>query len=80
MFDPVAQPQLQLIHRPLIVMECSVIAERYLGLGNGPAALALIQKLQQRCRAVGGQFTLLWHNSHFTREEDWELYRQVVVG
>jgi hypothetical protein len=80
MFDPVAQRQLQLIQRPLIVMECSVIAERYLGLGYGPAALALIQQLQQRCRAVGGQFTLLWHNSHFTREEDWELYRQVVVG
>ncbi len=80
MFDPVAQRQLQLIQRPLIVMECSVIAERYLGLGYGPAALALVQKLQQRCRAVGGQFTLLWHNSHFTRAEDREFYRQVVVG
>ena len=78
MFDPVAQRQLQLIQRPLIVMECSVIAERYLGLGYGPDALALIQQLQQRCRGVGGQFTLLWHNSHFTRAEDRELYRQVV--
>jgi hypothetical protein len=80
MFDPVAQRQLQLIQRPLIVMECSVIAERYLGLGYGPAALDLIQQLQQRCRAVGGQFTLLWHNSHFTRADDRELYRQVVMG
>lgn len=80
MFDPVGQRQLQLIQRPLIVMECSVIAERHLGLGYGPAALALIQQLQQRCRAVGGQFTLLWHNSHFTLAEDRELYRQVVVG
>jgi len=42
--------------------------------------LQLIQQLQQRCRAVGGQFTLLWHNSHFSRAEDRELYRQVVVG
>ena len=80
MFDPVAQRQLQLIQRPLIVMECSVIAERYLGLGHGPAALALIQQLQQRCRAVGGQFTLLWHNSHFTRAEDRELYRETLLG
>jgi hypothetical protein len=80
MFDPVAQRQLQLIQRPLVVMECSVIAERYLGLGYGPAALVLIKQLQQRCRAVGGQFTLLWHNSHLTRAEDRELYRQVVVG
>ncbi len=79
MFDPVAQRQLQLIQRPLIVMECSVIAKRYLGLDYGPAALALIQQLQQRCRAVGGQFTLLWHNSHFTRAEDRELYRETLL-
>jgi hypothetical protein len=80
MFDPVAQRQLQLIQWSLIVMECSVIAERYLGLGYGPAALALIQQLQQSCCAVGGQFTLLWHNSHFARAEDRALYRQVVAG
>jgi hypothetical protein len=80
MFDPVAQRQLQLIQRPLIVMECSVIAEHYLGLGYGPAALALIQQLQQCCRAVGGQFTLLWHNSHFGRAEDRELYRKTLLG
>ena len=80
MFDPVSQLRLHLIQRPLIVMECSVIAERYLGLGHGPAALALILQLQQRCRTVNGQFTLLWHNSHFTRAEDRELYRQVMLG
>ncbi len=79
MFDPVAQRQLQLIQRPLIVMECSVIAERYLGLGYGPAALALILQLQQRCRAVDGQFTLLWHNSHFTRAEDRYFYRETLL-
>ena len=80
MFDPVAQRPLRLIQRPLIAMECSVIASRYLGLGYGPASLALFQRLKQRCQAVGGQFTLLWHNSHFTTAVDRELYRQVVVG
>jgi hypothetical protein len=73
MFDPMAQ-------RPLIAMECSVIAPRYLGLGYGPASLTLFQRLKQRCQAVGGQFTLLWHNSHFTTAAERELYRQVVVG
>jgi len=29
---------------------------------------------------VGGQFTLLWHNSHFTTADDRGLYRQLVVG
>jgi len=41
MFDPVAQRPLRLIQRPLIAMECSVIAPCYLGLGYGPASLAL---------------------------------------
>lgn len=80
MFDPVAQHPLDLIQRPLIAMECSVIAPRYLGCGYGPASLTLFQRLKQRCQAVGGQFTLLWHNSHFTTAEDRDLYRQVVVG
>lgn len=78
MFDPVAQRPLRLIQRPLIAMECSVIAPRYLGLGYGPASLALFQCLKQRCQAVGGKFTLLWHNSHFTTAADRELYRDVV--
>ena len=80
MFDPVAQRPLRLIQLPLIAMECSVIAPRYLGLGYGPDALSLFQRLKQRCQAVGGQFTLLWHNSHFTTAADRELYRQVVLG
>jgi hypothetical protein len=79
MFDPVAQRQLRLVQRPLVVMESSVISERYLGLGYGPAALALIQQLQHRCHTVGGQFTLLWHNSHFTRNEDFELYSKILA-
>jgi len=79
MFDPVAQRPLPLIQRPLIAMECSVIAPRYLGLGYGPASLALFHRLKQRCQDVGGQFTLLWHNSHFTTADDWGLYRQVVT-
>jgi hypothetical protein len=29
---------------------------------------------------VGGQFTLLWHNSHFIGEEDRELYRETLLG
>jgi len=78
MFDPVAQRPLLLIQRPLIAMECSVIDPCYLGLGYGPASLALFHSLKQRCQAVGGQFTLLWHNSYLTTADDRGLYRQLV--
>jgi hypothetical protein len=59
-------------------MECSVIALCYLGLDCCPGSLAVFQRPKQRCKAVGGQSTLLGHNSHFTNAADWELYRQVV--
>jgi len=78
MFDPVAQRPLRLIQRPLIAMECSVIAPCYLGLGYGNEALALFQQLKERCHAVDGQFTLLWHNSHLTTVEDRDLYLEIV--
>jgi len=78
MFDPVAQRRLNLIQRPLIVMEASVIDSHQLGLGYGPAALALFERLQQRCLAVSGQFTLLWHNSHLTRSADRRLYQHLL--
>ena len=77
-FDPVAQRQLQLIQKPLIMMERSVISSRYLGLGYGTAAASLVQCLKQRCRAVGGNFTFLWHNSHLSSENDRDLYRQLL--
>ena len=78
MFDPVAQRKLQLIQRPLIVMECSVITNCYRGLGCSPAALALIQQLQQRCHGVGGQFTLLWHNNNLLDKKSLNLYKKSI--
>lgn len=62
-FDPLAGDALKLRVRPLIVMECSVIAPRYLGLGFGGEASKKINFLKNVCAGVGGCFTLLWHNS-----------------
>ena len=45
--------------RPLIVMECSVIAECYLGLGYTDQALDLMLTLKARALRHGGDFTLL---------------------
>ena len=78
MFDAIEQRALRLRQRPLIVMECSVIADRYLGLGYSAAALELMQRYQQTCYHVGGRFGLLWHNSHFKRQADHHFYRRLV--
>lgn len=78
-FDPVADTMLKLRIRPLIAMECTVMAPHYMGLGTGEAAAAKFKQLKDACRAVGGCFTLLWHNTQFGSQAERELYQRVVA-
>jgi hypothetical protein len=78
MFDPVAQQPLRLRQRPLVLMECSVIAQRYLGLGYSDNALVLMLKYRDACQRIGGDFTLLWHNSHFGTAADRRFYQELA--
>ena len=77
-FDPVANESLRLRIRPLVAMECTVIARRYLGLGDGEQAFARFKALKDACRAVRGRFTLLWHNSHLESARHKSLYCRVL--
>ncbi|MFE8032928.1 hypothetical protein [Thiohalocapsa marina] len=65
---------LRLRERPLVLMEFSVIAKRYLGLGYSQEALEMMQGLRETCQHVGGDFTLLWHNSHLGSDRDLQCY------
>ena len=78
-FDPVADEALSLRIRPLIAMECSVTAPRYMGLGSGAEALGAFTSLKDACSAVGGCFTLLWHNSELVTRDHRELYEAVLA-
>lgn len=77
-FDPVAGQKLNLRVRPLIVMECTVMAKRYLALGNGDAAFQKFTGLMDACRSVSGSFTLLWHNSQFEIKGKRDLYERIL--
>jgi len=79
MYDVVERRPLKLKQRPLIVMECSVIADRYLGLGYTDQALDLMLTLKRRALRYGGNFTLLWHNTHFNHPKDREFYQALVA-
>jgi hypothetical protein len=78
-FDPVRRTALRLRIRPLVAMECTVMAPRYMGLGVSPAAFDAFSRLRDACRTVGGDFTLLWHNSEFGSAAARELYEAVVA-
>ncbi|MCG5495456.1 polysaccharide deacetylase family protein [Ectothiorhodospira variabilis] len=79
LYDVRQRRPLRLRERPLIVMECSVIAERYLGLGYSDEALALMRRYRDICHRFRGDFTLLWHNSHFSQEADRRFYQELVT-
>ncbi len=76
--NPVTQKMLTLRLRPLIAMECSVIGEAYMALGVGREAREKFLKLADRCRKVGGCFTMLWHNSEFSLKSKKALYENLL--
>jgi len=78
MFDPVKGEILSIRQRPLILMECSVISSLYLGMGHSNQALEYMKEIRQTCHKVGGDFTLLWHNSSLTTDADKEFYQSLI--
>lgn len=79
LYDLHQRRRLRLRERPLIVMECSVIADRYMGLGYSDAALALMQRYRATCQRFGGDFAFLWHNSHLGTDADQRFYRALTA-
>ena len=72
------QTKLKLKQRPLIVMECSVISDAYMGLGYGEEAKVLMMQLKQASQALGGNFVLLWHNSELQAEKQINMFKEIV--
>ena len=69
---------MQLREQPLVLMECTVMAQRYMGLGQSEQALEYMQNLQNICKRHGGDFTLLWHNTEVATPQEREIYLQLI--
>ena len=78
-FDPVRMEMLDLKQRPLIMMEASIISTAYMGLGTGEKALKKIRELKDSCKAVKGNFTVLWHNSELHSDDKRALYEAALI-
>lgn len=76
-FDAVVGKTLNLRIRPLIAMECAVLGDMYQNLSYEDA-LTYLKILKQRCYAVGGSFSLLWHNSELLDPGMRSLYVQLL--
>ena len=78
LFDLESRRRLALMERPLVLMEASVIAPGYLGLGLGQEARTLMHELRSTCQRFGGEFSVLWHNSNFVDPRARELYAELI--
>ena len=78
MFDAEQGRALNLMQRPLVLMDCSVIAKRYMNMGYTKEALDTMQTLKQRALIAGAQFTLLWHNSFFDGPSAYQFYEALI--
>lgn len=77
-YDVEARQPLKLRERPLVVMDCSVIAAGYMNMGSSNEALEFMQGLKEVCRRFDGDFTLLWHNSYFSEPMNKTIYEQLI--
>lgn len=77
MWSWTSQRPLKLRQRPLILMESAVIVS--LGLGYTEQALEAMKTIKKAALRYG-DFTLLWHNSHFTEPGDRNLFTRLLAA
>jgi hypothetical protein len=78
LFEPLSRSMTRVIERPLIVMDASLLEQRYEGLTQA-AAIERIEALTRRCQAVGGSFVLLWHNCQLEDSSARVIYPRAVA-
>jgi len=78
-FNVLTRRELNLVERPLLVMEVSLFSEAYMGLTQAEA-LVSVREIVETVRQFEGEFVLLWHNSNLVLngEDYWEMFKAVL--
>lgn len=76
MYDLISRKSMNLLQRPLIIMEGTIID--YEGLGYSEKAKSKFKYFKDICKQFNGDFTLLWHNSSLIRNEDVKIYEKLI--
>lgn len=77
-FDLQRRRKLNLRVRPLVAMECTVIADKYMGLRCSNEAMEAFLMLKKNCRLVNGAFSVLWHNSELGEAQRRVIYSRCI--
>ena len=78
MYDLSNRRVMNLMQRPLIVMDCTIIDKAYENLGFTKAAQDRFDYFNTICQQFNGDFTLLWHNSYFHSPKAKKFYENSI--
>lgn len=68
-----------LVERPLMAMEVTLAAPRYMNMGYDKKMKEKIMSLSKTVKHYGGEFSLLWHNSNFTEVNSKQIFCDLVL-
>ncbi len=74
-FDLQERRALDLVERPLIAMEASLLDHQGL---SPEAAAEEMRRLREICKSFDGDFVFLWHNNRLSEERERAAYRAVL--
>lgn len=78
LFDLEGRRELNVIERPLIAMDGTVLSEKYMGFTGLAGCNVYLNLLRERCYQFEGCFNLLWHNSSLDSRKKKEKYKNVI--
>lgn len=76
-FNLKTRQALRLRERPLLAMDTTLLADKYMGLKQ-EQILEQITRLGKICCQYGGELSLLWHNTSLVEESQQSLYIKIV--
>lgn len=79
-YDVKARRPLDLIERPMIAMEVSVIYHPYLALGYDEVAEEAFLRTKRACKKYNGDFVLNWHNNNLINFKQRQLFEKILDG
>ena len=78
-YDVLQRKPLALREQPLIMMESTIIDNRYMNMGCTDEALDYMLMLKERCKLFDGEFVFLWHNHRLIEPRERAMYEQLLV-
>lgn len=78
MFDFENRLKMDLLQKPLIIMECTVLGPSFSAFIYSNKTYKIFDYFKSVCKQFEGDYVILWHNSYFRNEKLKSFYEKIV--